>query len=74
MKKPDWWKYEKTSERVYVDVTDDDPEMSFPLLPNYPGVCESQDSEPQKLVPLYFDFERGRLFYYAAEARDLGAS
>lgn len=72
-KKPDWWKYEKTSNRVYVDPADDG--LAFvPLIPNYPGTAESNDLEPQRCCPLYFDFERGGLFYYAGEADDLGAN
>lgn len=72
LKKPEWWKYEMTSERVYID-PDEAALGEIPLIANYPGSCESRVLEPQRCVPLYLDFERGGLFYYAAEAEDLGA-
>lgn len=42
LKKPDWRKYEKTSERVYID-PDEAALGEIPLIANYPGSCESID-------------------------------
>lgn len=63
---PEWWKYETSSERVYVS----EPLSEVPLVPNHPD-ADSYDNEPQRLVPLYMDFEKGEVFFYEQEARDL---
>jgi len=71
-KKPDWWKYEQHSDRVYLAV--ERLAYDAPLLSNYPGESfDSMDDEPQRLAPLYLDFDTGEVFYYEQEAKDLGA-
>lgn len=65
---PDWYeKYDPTSMRVSLDSLED-----APLIPNSLD-SESEDEAPQRLVPLYFNFETGRWFYYEQEAIDLHA-
>lgn len=65
---PGWYeKYDATSMRVVLDSLED-----APLVPNSLAF-ESEDEQPQRLVPVYFNFENGRWFYYEQEAIDLHA-
>lgn len=65
---PDWYeKYDGTSVRVLLDSLED-----APLVPNSLD-SESEDDQPQRLVPVYFNFETGGWFYYEQEAIDLHA-
>ena len=65
---PEWLAYDATSERIYLESLAD-----APLIPNYRS-CEAIDTEPQRLVPVYLDFENGRWFFYEKEAADLGVT
>lgn len=56
-------RYDATSKRCYVESVDDCPVTGD----------ETADVEPEALVPLYLDCEKGLYFFYEQEALDLGA-